>query len=260
MYTIGMDLGSVASKGVLYNGEEIVAKSLYATGWSPKETAESILKDLCQQASIDKKKIDYVVGTGYGRVSIPFADDTITEISCHGRGAHFFNEDVHTVIDIGGQDSKIISINDKGQVVDFLMNDKCAAGTGRFLQVMSQALGVDVSDLSNLGEKGESVHVSSMCTVFAESEVVSLIGEGNKKEDIAHGLIESVANRVITMTGRIGIQEKIFFSGGLAQIPLLRDILNEKLDTEIVYNKLSQFLGAIGAAIIAYEKAQKKIK
>lgn len=258
MLTVGMDLGSVASKAVLYNGKDIVAKSLYATGWSPKETAESIVKDLCEQAKISKEDISYIIGTGYGRVSIPFADETITEISCHGRGAHFFDEEIHTVIDIGGQDSKIISINDQGQVVDFLMNDKCAAGTGRFLQVMSQALGVDISELSDLGEKGEPVHVSSMCTVFAESEVVSLIGEGNKKEDIAHGLIESVANRVITMTGRIGLREKVFFSGGLAQIPLLRKILNEKLNTEIVYNNLSQFLGAIGAAVIAYDKAKKK--
>lgn len=254
MISIGVDVGSVAAKAAAYDGEKILATSLIPTGWSPQEAGNFLLNDILKKLDLEKEDILNIIGTGYGRVSLPFVDKTITEITCHGRGAHYIDSDIRTVVDIGGQDSKIIKINKNGQVTDFLMNDKCAAGTGRFLQVMANALEVDVGELSELGRNHEPANISSMCTVFAESEVVSLVAEGKSKETIAAGLLQSVCNKTYALIGRIGAEDKIFFSGGVSKNELLGEMLEDKLNLPVHFNNQSQFLGAIGAAILGHKK------
>lgn len=252
MISVGIDVGSVAAKAAAYDGEKIIASSLTPTGWSPKEAGDFLLADILEKTRLKREDIKTIVGTGYGRVSLDFIDKKVTEITCHGRGAHYIDPSIRTVVDIGGQDSKVIRINEQGQVVDFLMNDKCAAGTGRFLQVMANALEVEVGDLSRLGRGVEPANISSMCTVFAESEVVSLVAEGKSKETIAAGLLQSVCNKTYSLIGRVGVEENIFFSGGVSRNELLGEMLEEKLGLTVMQNDLSQFLGAIGAAIIGY--------
>ncbi len=252
MISIGIDVGSVAAKAVAFNGEKIIATAIYPTGWSPREVGEQLLEDIMRKTNSASEDIKSIVGTGYGRVSLPFVDKTVTEITCHGKGAFYMDPDIRTVIDIGGQDSKVIKLNEDGQVVDFLMNDKCAAGTGRFLQVMANALAVDVGELSDLATGVEPVNISSMCTVFAESEVVSLVAEGTSKETIAAGLLHSVCNKTYSLVSRVGIQDKVFFSGGVSRNQLMGKLLSEKLGVEVISSKESPFLGAIGAAIIGW--------
>lgn len=253
MITLGIDVGSVAAKAVAYDGKEIVARAILPTGWSPKDTGQQLLQDIMLQLDINRKEISSIVGTGYGRVSLPFIDRKVTEITCHGRGAHYIDPSIRTVIDIGGQDSKVIKINENGDVVDFLMNDKCAAGTGRFLQVMANALEIDISDLSQLAANTEPANINSMCTVFAESEVVSLIAEGTSKESIASGLLHSVCNKTYSLVSRLGVEDTVFFSGGVSRNAKLGQLLSEKLDTGVNYSDKSQFIGAIGAAIIGFK-------
>ena len=252
MVSIGIDVGSVAAKAVAYNGEKIVAAALLPTGWSPKDTGEQLLKEIMTKLNITKTDVSTIVGTGYGRVSLSCIDKKVTEITCHGRGAYYIDPSIRTVIDIGGQDSKVIKLNDNGTVIDFLMNDKCAAGTGRFLQVMANALEVEVGELSKLANGAKSANINSMCTVFAESEVVSLIAEGTSKEAIASGLLHSVCNKTYSLASKIGVENKVFFSGGVSRNEYLRDLLSIKLGLEIISSENSQFLGAIGAAIIGY--------
>ncbi len=253
MITVGIDVGSVAAKAAAYDGKEIVATAILPTGWSPKESGEQLLKDIMSKLDINKDGISAIVGTGYGRVSLPFTDKKVTEITCHGRGAHYVDSSIRTVIDIGGQDSKVIKINEKGDVIDFLMNDKCAAGTGRFLQVMSNALEIDIADLSGLASEAEPANINSMCTVFAESEVVSLIAEGTSKESIASGLLHSVCNKTYSLVSRIGIENTVFFSGGVSRSKKMGKLLSDKLGVEVISSDESQFIGAIGAAIIGYK-------
>lgn len=252
MISIGIDVGSVAAKAAAFDGEKILATSLMPTGWSPKEAGQMLLEDILNKTNTKREDVKSIVGTGYGRVSLPFIDRQITEITCHGRGAHYVDPSIRTVIDIGGQDSKVIKINEDGQVIDFLMNDKCAAGTGRFLQVMANALELDVGELSELAKGQAPANISSMCTVFAESEVVSLVAEGNSKETIASGLLHSVCNKTYSLASKLGVEDKVFFSGGVSKNQLLGELLAERLGTEVSYNDQSQFLGAIGAAILAY--------
>ena len=252
MISIGIDVGSVAAKAAAFNGKEIIATAIYPTGWSPREVGEQLLEDIMRKTNSASEDIKSIVGTGYGRVSLPFVDKTVTEITCHGKGAFYMDPDIRTVIDIGGQDSKVIKLNEDGQVIDFLMNDKCAAGTGRFLQVMANALAVDVGELSDLATGVEPVNISSMCTVFAESEVVSLVAEGTSKETIAAGLLHSVCNKTYSLVSRVGIQDKVFFSGGVSRNQLMGKLLSEKLGVEVISSEESPFLGAIGAAIIGW--------
>lgn len=252
MYSIGIDIGSVASKGVIFDGDKVTTKVILPTGWSPKETGEKVLEQLLAEEKIDRNKVKTIIGTGYGRVALSFIDKKVTEITCHGVGAHYLDATVRTVIDIGGQDSKVIKLDDKGNVIDFLMNDKCAAGTGRFLQVMAHALEIDISQLSEVAQGASPQNINSMCTVFAESEVVSLMAEGASKESIAAGLVQSVANKTYSLVSKVGVESKVFFSGGVSQNPLLKEYLGKKLGVEIYTSEIAQFIGAIGAAVIGY--------
>jgi predicted CoA-substrate-specific enzyme activase len=254
MYSIGIDVGSVAAKAVAYDGQNIIAKEIIPTGWSPKESGIVLFDKLIDNAKLHKSDIGTIVGTGYGRIALPFISRKVTEITCHGKGAHYLDASIRTVIDIGGQDSKVIKLDQAGNIKDFLMNDKCAAGTGRFLQVMAHALEIDVSQLSDIARGVEPQNINSMCTVFAESEVISLMASGASKESIAAGLLQSVCKKTYSLVSRVGVESKVFFSGGVSKNDLLREYLSEKLGVDIISSEHAQFLGAIGAAVIGYEK------
>lgn len=251
MYFIGIDIGSTTSKFiVLDEKKDVVLKDIMPTGWSSVEISNTIKETLANHdIYLEDSK---VVATGYGRVSVHYADKTVTEISCHGKGAaHLFGAGNSAVIDIGGQDIKIISLTN-GMVTDFLMNDKCSAGTGRFLEVMSNIMGITIDEMCSLASKGQGVSISSMCTVFAESEVISLIGEGKAKEDIAYGVIESITDKVKTMCGKHATGEcELYLTGGLHRSSYILERLAVKLNHEVQTHELAQYAGALGAALSA---------
>ncbi|MDF9408735.1 acyl-CoA dehydratase activase [Pelotomaculum isophthalicicum JI] len=256
MITVGIDVGSITTKAVLMNGSAWQS-TLRPTGYSPRQAGREVLDELLDKAGLAQADIDYIIATGYGRITLDFADKAMTEITCHARGAHHLAPGADLVIDIGGQDSKVIFTDGYGNVTDFSMNDKCAAGTGRFLQVMAAAMGVDVSELAELARGMEPVQISSMCTVFAESEVISLLAEGVERGRIIAGIHRSVANRVVAMAERIGKGELIAFTGGVAKNEGVKEYLAKALGREIVVSPESQLAGAFGAAIIAREKLLK---
>ena len=258
IYTLGIDIGSTASKCVmLADGKDIVAKSLIPVGAGtsgPQRAIDEVL------ASTGKKREDmaYILATGYGRNSLmDFADKQMSELSCHAKGAHFLFPEVHTVIDIGGQDVKVLEI-ENGVMTNFAMNDKCAAGTGRFLDVMARVLEVDVKDLGRLGAMSTKyVGISSTCTVFAESEVISQLAMGTDKCDIINGIHRSVAGRVAGLAHRIGVREQVVMTGGVAQNQGIVKALQDELGHEIHTSPLTQYNGALGAALFAFDKADK---
>lgn len=251
MYSIGIDTGSVATKGVLFNGE-IVGELTIPTGWSPKKASEEVLDTLIKNAGITRNQVKKIIGTGYGRISMDFADKTVTEITCHGRGAHFLNNKTRTIIDIGGQDSKVISLDEKGNVLDFLMNDKCAAGTGRFLQVMINLLGEEIEDIDSLASGAQPQPITSMCTVFAESEVISSLANGATKEAIAAGIIQSIASRASSLLCKIKIQDTVAFTGGVAKSSVLKAAIEDKIRKPIYIAENTQIVGALGAAVTGW--------
>ena len=258
IYTMGIDVGSTASKCViLRDGEEIVGKSLVAVGTGtsgPQRAIEGVLAD----AKMERGQMDFVLATGYGRNSLEgLADMQMSELSCHSRGASFLFPQVRTVIDIGGQDVKVIEI-ENGMMKNFVMNDKCAAGTGRFLDVMARVLEVNTRDLGDLGDRStREVGISSTCTVFAESEVISQLAMGTDKCDIIHGIHKSVAARVTGLCRRVGIRDEVVMTGGVAQNHGIVQALQEQLQHEIHMSPLTQYNGALGAALFAWQRAKK---
>ena len=258
MLAAGIDVGSLTTEVVILKHGKLLHYTIMPTGSNSKTTAERAIKESLKATGLNRPDLKCIVATGYGRVSIEFADQRITEITCHGRGAHFWNPQVRTVIDIGGQDSKVIRLNKEGRAVDFAMNDKCAAGTGRFLEVMAQALEVELSGLSDLSDRAKNtVSISSMCTVFAESEVVSLIAQGLPREDIARGLHQSIADRMAGLVNRVGLEEEVMITGGVAKNRAVVRILNEKLNTRIIVPPEPQIAGALGAALLAWDEINK---
>lgn len=250
MYSIGVDSGSVATKGVLFDGEKIVKKIIVPTGWSPMTTANEVYEKL--KEGVPEEEIKKVVGTGYGRGVMDFADKKVTEITCHSKGIHFINNDVRTILDIGGQDSKVINLDADGNVVNFLMNDKCAAGTGRFLEVTSNILGSDITKIDELAKGNHPVNISSMCTVFAESEIVSLLAQNVPTGEVAAGILKSIANKSTSMLSRGEIVDKVAFTGGLAKSSELVRMVSEIIGKEIFLAEDTQIIGALGAAVIGF--------
>lgn len=250
MYSIGVDSGSVATKGVLFDGEKIVKKIIVPTGWSPMTTANEVYEKL--KEGIPEEEIKKVVGTGYGRGVMDFADKKVTEITCHSKGIHFINNDVRTILDIGGQDSKVINLDEDGNVVNFLMNDKCAAGTGRFLEVTSNILGSDITKIDELARGNNPVNISSMCTVFAESEIVSLLAQNVPTGEVAAGILKSIANKSTSMLSRGEIVDKVAFTGGLAKSSELVRMVSEIIGKDIFLAEDTQIIGAVGAAVIGF--------
>lgn len=249
MCYVGIDIGSTCAKmAVLNDNRELILKSVQPTGWSSVDTAESIRQKLLSEG-IDPEQ-SKCVATGYGRISVPYADKMITEITCHARGAMWIHDvDDVAVIDIGGQDTKIIRIED-GRVKDFVMNDKCSAGTGRFLEVMANTMALRPDEICELARLGGGITISSMCTVFAESEVISLVGRGEKKENIAYAVVESIVNKVVSQSSRLNVRdETVCLTGGLCECAYLRENLSEKLNCDVLANPEGRFAGAIGAAL-----------
>ncbi|WP_349947777.1 acyl-CoA dehydratase activase [Lacrimispora sp. BS-2] len=244
--SIGIDCGSAACKGALLREGAFASFCVKPTGWSPKETARQVLEDLLEQTGTVREDA-YIVATGYGRVGIDFADKAVTEITCHALGAEYLLPGVRTVIDIGGQDSKVISVK-SGKVLSFQMNDKCAAGTGRFLEMSAHRMGVDISGFSALLEAGKSCTLSSMCAVFADSEIVSLLAEGKSREEIAGGIVHSVVSRTISLAARLEAEPPILLTGGLAGLDKLRAALELQMGNPVFTSPLSRFAGAAGAA------------
>lgn len=197
-----------------------------------------------------------VVATGYGRIAVDFADHVITEITCHARGGRETAGDDCTIIDVGGQDTKVIVVFG-GMVQDFLMNDKCSAGTGKFLEIMANRLGVTIQELFDMAGTGEVLPISSLCTVFAESEVINYIGEGKKREDIAAGVVDSVAAKVAQLAGRKNLSERIILTGGISSSAYFTEILSRKLGRKVEPTADGRFAGAIGAALLAEEKKKR---
>lgn len=249
-FYVGIDIGSTSAKTLILDRDKrVFARFVIPTGWSSVDTAEEIGKRL-QTLGIDLAASP-CVATGYGRVAVPYADKAMTEITCHAIGAHHIYGFPHmTVIDIGGQDTKIIAIED-GMVSDFSMNDKCSAGTGRFLEVMANTLGVRPDALCELAARGSNTSISSMCTVFAESEVISLIGRGEKKENIAFAVVDSIVRKVSSQAKRLLENKQVCLTGGLCDTPYIVDALSTELKTPITTDPLGRYAGALGAALTA---------
>ena len=247
---LGLDIGSTNAKiALLYENTNIIETKVSSTGFNSKDIAKELYDELNNKYDLSNSKI---VATGYGRVSIDFANKQVTEISCHAKGAcKIFNLSNIVLIDIGGQDTKIIDIEDNN-VKDFIMNDKCSAGTGRFLDVMSKTLNVDISELINLAKNGSGLTISSLCTVFAESEVISLIGHSEKKENIANAIVKSIVTKVSSQAKRINYSNKqVVLTGGLCDEDFILKLLSDELKTNVISNKYGRFAGAIGAALFA---------
>ena len=259
MYTLGIDIGSTTSKCIiLKDGTEIIAKSLVTAGTGTKGPGQAY-EEVLTAAGLSEQEIAYTVATGYGRNTYDKKDAEVSELSCHAKGVYFVNPQCRTIIDIGGQDAKVIRLGANGTIANFVMNDKCAAGTGRFLDVMANILQLRVSELEEYALRSEApVKISSTCTVFAESEVISQLSQNVELTDLIAGICNSVASRVTALAKRIGIQDTVCMSGGVAQNDGVRSALARELKTEVIAVEDAQYMGALGAAIAAWEKASKQ--
>jgi len=251
----GVDVGSTQTKAVIINeGLEIVGRSLIDTGANVVQAAEKAYLNALNDSGRREEEVAYVIGTGYGRYKVTFGDTQVTEISCHGRGAVHMFPDTRTVLDMGGQDTKAIAVSETGEIVDFCMNDKCAAGTGRFLGAASMALDIPLDELGATALKSEKpVKISTTCTVFAESEVLSWLGKGKKIEDILLGVHKSISSRSISLLRRVGLNQQITFTGGVAKNVGMVEVLNENIGKELNVSNESHFMGALGAALFAMD-------
>ena len=255
MFTMGIDIGSTSSKAVILEDEIRVAARKVIEAGIGSEGPDRVFADALSEAGITREEITRVMATGYGRMTFPGADDQASELSCHGKGIHYLIPEARVVIDIGGQDAKVMQINERGALLNFVMNDKCAAGTGRFLDVMAGILSVQTSELAELAAKAEEpLSISSVCTVFAESEVISHLAAGATRSDVAAGIHQSVAKRVAGLGNRIGFQGPIAMSGGVALNAGVVRALEHELGKQIVTHPDAQLAGAYGAAILAFEK------
>ena len=252
MITCGIDVGSITTKAAVVKDGEVIADKVIFTGYNARKAGEEVFQQIVKSIGIKPALIEKIISTGYGRNAVTVADKAITEITCHAAGAYYLDPMVRSVIDIGGQDSKAIAVSDTGKPLNFVMNDKCAAGTGRFLEVMARALEVDLDNFGAFSLKGQQPSsISSLCTVFAESEVISLIANGEKRENIVAGIHDAIAARVVTMANRVGFTPKIMMTGGVAKNSGVVRALEQKIGHKIEVSEKSQVTGAIGAAILA---------
>ncbi|MBZ5701731.1 MAG: acyl-CoA dehydratase activase [Acidobacteriia bacterium] len=258
-YAAGVDVGSTQTKAVIMQADggekKMIASALVDTGANVQKAGENGFLAACKEAGIAPEQVGYVVGTGYGRYKIQFGNTQMTEISCHARGAHFLFPNTRTVIDMGGQDSKAISIGAEGNVLDFVMNDKCAAGTGRFLANAADVLAMPLDDMGPFSLKGKNpVKITTVCTVFVESDILSYLAQGKKAEDVLSGVNLAIARRTISLARRVPVEPAITMTGGVSRnvgmVKALEDVLGMKLQI----SPLAHFAGAMGAALYALEK------
>jgi (R)-2-hydroxyacyl-CoA dehydratese activating ATPase len=252
MYNLGIDIGSITTKAAVLKGGSLVATKLIFTGYNSEAAGKKVCAEILEEAKIASSEAIKLVATGYGRASIAFADKAITEISCHAAGARFLNNTIRFIIDIGGQDSKAILLDEEGKVKNFVMNDKCAAGTGRFLEVMARALEINLDSFGAISLQTKNpAPISSLCTVFAESEVISLISKGVAREDIVAGIHESIGARVAALASRAGLAKPAMITGGVAKNAGVVNSLEKALGFPLEVSPYAQFAGAIGAAVLA---------
>ncbi|MGB9866397.1 MAG: acyl-CoA dehydratase activase [Bacillota bacterium] len=252
----GIDAGSVATKAVVVAlpdacTPKVLGLAVVPTGADPVAAAQTALEQALSQAGLQRSDVWRLGGTGYGRVRLPGVDRVVTEITCHALAAKWLHPSVQTVIDVGGQDIKVISVDQGGQVQDFVMNDKCAAGTGRFLQVMATALGMGLDQLAQVSFQGPAAPISSTCTVFAESEVISLIAAGTPLLNIVRGLFQAVAERVQGLATRVSVRPDVVMTGGVSSIKGVPQAISARLGLKVHVPELAQFAGAYGAALVA---------
>ena len=254
-YAAGVDVGSTQTKAVVIDEKKrIVGRSLIDTGANVILAAENAYVKALDQGNVREEEVEYVIGTGYGRYKVTFGNTQVTEISCHARGAVQMFPNTKTVIDMGGQDTKAIRVSSVGEIIDFCMNDKCAAGTGRFLGAASNALEIPLPQLGPTALESERpVRISTTCTVFAESEVLSWLGKGKKIDDILMGVHQSIAKRSIGLLRRVGIEEEVTFTGGVAKNTGMIYALEENLDLKLNVSEESHYMGALGAALFALD-------
>ncbi len=255
-YAAGVYVGSTQTKATVIDEQgQIAGRAIIDTGANVVTAAEKAYLAALEQGGIGEAEVGYIVGTGYGRYKVTFGDTQVTEISCHARGAVHMFPGTRTVLDMGGQDTKAIRVRPNGEVLDFCMNDKCAAGTGRFLQAAAFALEIPISDLGATALRAEkAVAISTTCTVFAESEVLSWLGKGKKIEEILLGVHRSIATRSIGLLRRVGIEDQVTFTGGVTRNPGMVQVLNEMLGIQMNVGEESHFMGALGAALFAMDR------
>lgn len=253
--TAGIDIGSLSTDAVILNDGGILSYAVVPTLSSSEGAANKAYDSALQNAGIDRTSVGRVIATGYGRTGTDLADKAITEITCHAVGARRLYSEAMSVIDIGGQDSKVIRLSEDGRVDDFAMNDKCAAGTGRFLEVMARALDTQLDSLGALSARSTNdIRISSTCTVFAESEVVALVAKGTPKEDIISGLHDSIAERIYGMVVRLRAHAPFVMTGGVAKNAGVVRAIEKRLETKLIVPEEPQIVGALGAAILAAQK------
>lgn len=254
-YAAGVDVGSTQTKAVIIDeAKQIVSRALTDTGANVIKAAENAFQEALKNGDLREEEVEYVIGTGYGRYKVTFGNTQVTEISCHGRGAAHMFPGTRTVVDMGGQDTKAIRVSPAGEILDFCMNDKCAAGTGRFLGAAATALEIPLNELGPTALEGERpVKISTTCTVFAESEVLSWLGKGKKIEDILLGVHQSIAARSIGLLRRVGIEEEVTFTGGVARNLAVIEALNQGMGLKVNVSEESHYMGALGAALFALD-------
>jgi predicted CoA-substrate-specific enzyme activase len=254
MLSAGIDIGSITAKCAVLENKKLLGTHVIYTGYSAENAGIRVFEELLEKIGLQANHIQKIVSTGYGRSSVKFSHKAVTEITCHAAGAFFLNKKVRGIIDIGGQDSKAIALDETGKVKDFAMNDKCAAGTGRVLEVMARALEVDLEQFGAMSAQSSAPsRISSLCTVFAESEVISLISKGEKRENIIAGIHESIASRVGALASRVGISAPVMMTGGVAKNEGVVRAMEKKIGLSIEVHPLAQLTGAIGAAALAQE-------
>jgi len=254
----GVDIGAATAKAVILNGNEVLSFSVMPTGFSVAKAAEVVIEEALAKSGLSMSELEYVISTGYGRRAVSFANKVLTEIICHAAGVSSVLSQARTIIDIGGQDSKVIGLDNNDNVSNFVMNDKCAAGTGRFLEVMARVLDVDISEMGPLSLLGkEPCQVSSTCTVFAESEMVSLRAEGESRENILAGIHRAMAHRIVIMGSSVGFKKDVVFTGGVAKNVGMQKALEDEIGLEILTPEEPQIMGALGAAILAKVELDK---
>ena len=250
----GIDIGSITAKAAILRDGVFLGTKVIFTGYNAEGAGRRVFEELLEELGLAPAEVGRIVATGYGRKNLAIADKVVTEIMCHAAGARFLDPSVRSLIDVGGQDSKAVVMDGNGKVVNFTMNDKCAAGTGRFLEVMARALEADLDEFGELSLKAERpAKISSLCTVFAESEVISLISKGEPRENIIAGIHEAIASRVAAMANRIGLAAPIMITGGVARNIGVVRALEKAIGMSVVVSPHAQVAGAIGAASLAQE-------
>ena len=261
MFVAGVDIGSRGAKGVVMEDDKILSYSICDTGPESAKTALMTIDEAMKGTGLSLKDFQYIVGTGYGRVLIPFANENISEISCHAKGAHWYFPSVRTILDMGGQDCKAINVNEEGRVTKFIMNDKCAGGTGRFLEVIADVLQVPLEEIGGLSlESTEKIEFSTICAVFAKTDAVSLLKKGVPKSDILAGLHHAISIRSHNLLKRISIEKDFTITGGISKNIGMVEKVKEMVGLEPLLAPDPQIIGALGAALFAKERLLAKEK